>query len=68
MSTEVLNNEDAPLKIKILRYNNNPFKNKNWKNIRSKLKNIYSKEKKAIFLCKFIRKTRRKYFGNLNVK
>lgn len=32
--------------MKILRYNNNPFINKNWKNIRSKLKNIYSKERK----------------------
>ena len=77
---ETLNNI-APVKIKILRYNNNPFMNKALRKAimtRSRLKNKFNKnssekywnsyKKKRNFCLKLLRQTKEKYFNNINVK
>ena len=77
---ETLNNI-APIKMTILRYNNNPFMNKALRKAimtRSRLKNKFNKNssaknwnsyKKQINFClKLSRQTKEKYFNNINVK
>ena len=71
---ETLNNI-TPIKMKILRYNNNPFMNKALKNAimtRSRLKNIFNKnssaknwisyKKQRNFCLNLLRQTKEKYF------
>ena len=80
MFLETLNNI-APVKMKILRYNNNPFMNKALRKaivIRSRLKNRFNKnssakiwssyKKQRNFCLKLLRQTKEKYFNNINVK
>ena len=77
---ETLNNI-APVKMKILRYNNNPFMNKALRKAimtRSRLKNKFNKnsseknwnsyKKQRNFCLKLLRQTKEKYFNNANVK
>ena len=77
---ETLNNK-APVKMKIFRYNNNPFMNKALRKAimtRSKLKNKFNKNSSAKnwnsykmqrnFCLKSLRQTKEKYFNNINVK
>ena len=77
---ETLNNI-APVKMKILRYNNNPFMNKALRKAittRSRLKNKFSKnssaknwnsyKKQRNFSLKLLRQIKKKYFNNINVK
>ena len=73
-------NKHAPLKKKILRYNNNPFMTKNLRKAiitRSKSKSLYNKKrtkqnwdnyKKKNSCVNLLRKTKREYFRNLNIK
>ena len=71
----------APVKTKILRYNNNPFMNKALRKAimtRSRLKNKFNKnssaknwnsyKKQRNFCLKLLRQTKEKYFNNINVK
>ena len=71
----------APIKKKILRFNNNPFMSKALRKAimhRSKLKNIYNKKmdrvnwenykKQRNFCVTLLRRTKKEYFQNLNVK
>ena len=71
----------APIKKKILRFNNNPDMSKVLRKAimhRSKLKNIYNKnrtdvnwanyKKQRNFCVKLLRRTKKEYFQNLNVK
>ena len=71
----------APVKTKILRYNNNPFMNKALRKAimtRSGLKNKFNKnssaknwnsyKKQRNFCLKLLRQTKEKYFNNINVK
>ena len=77
---ETLNNI-APVKMKIPRYNNNPFMNKSLRKAimtRSRLKNKFNKnssaknwnsyKKQRNFCLKLLRQTKEKYFNNINVK
>ena len=77
---ETLNNI-TPVKMKIIRYNNNPFMNKALRKAimtRSRLKNEVNKNsssknwnsyKKQINFClKLLCQTKEKYFSNINVK
>ena len=74
-------NDLAPIKKKMLRYNNSPFMNKALRKaimLRSKLKNKYNKYpsyqnsknyKKQRNICvNLLRKTKKEYFSNLNLK
>ena len=71
----------APIKKKILRFNNNPFMSKALRKAimhKSKLKNIYNKkradvnwanyQKQRNFCVTLLRRTKKEYFQNLNVK
>ena len=71
----------APIKKKILRFNNNPFMSKAVRKAimhRSKLKNIYNKKRTDVnwanykkqrnFCVTVLRRTKKEYFQNLNVK
>ena len=71
----------APVKTKVLRYNNNPFMNKALRKAimtRSRLKNKFNKnsstknwnsyKKQRNFCLKLLRQTKEKYFNNINVK
>ena len=72
----------APVKMKILRYNNNPFMNKALRKAiltRSRLKNNFNKnssaknwnrykKQRSYFCLKLLRQTKEKYFNNINVK
>ena len=71
----------APVKTKILRYNNNPFMNKALRKAimtRSRLKNKFNKnssaknwssyKKQRNFCLKLLRQTKEKYFNNISVK
>ena len=71
----------APVKTKILRYNNNPFMNKALSKAimtRSRLKNKFNKnssaknwnsyKKQRNFYLKLLRQTKEKYFNNIKVK
>ena len=71
----------APIKKKILRFNNNPFMSKALRKAimhRSKLKNIYSKKRTDVnwanykkqrnFCVTLLRRTKKEYFQNLNGK
>ena len=77
--TRVLHNH-APIKKKILRFNNSPFMTKTLRKSmihRSKFKNIYSKKrtndnwanykKQSNFDVNLLRKTKTDYFQNLNI-
>ena len=77
---ETLNNI-APAKMKILRYNNNPFMNNALRKkimTRSRLKKKFNKnssaknwnsfKKQRNFCLKLLRQTKEKYFNNINVK
>ena len=77
---ETLNNV-APVKTKILRYNNNPFMNKALRKTimtRSRLKNKFNKnssaknwnsyKKQRNFCLKLLRQTKEKFFNNINIK
>ena len=77
---ETLNNI-APVKMKILRYNNNPLMNKalrkaimtssslkNKFNKNNSAKNWNSYKKQRNFCLKLVRQTKKKYFNNINVK
>ena len=74
-------NKHAPIKKKIMRFNNNPFISKTLRKAimhRSKLKNIYNKyrtednwanyKKQRNFCVNLLRKTKTEYFQKLNVK
>ena len=74
-------NKHAPIKKKIIRFNNNPFMSKALRKAimhRSKLKNIYNKyrtednwanyKKQRNFCVNLLRKTKAEYFQKLNVK
>ena len=74
-------NKHAPLKKKILRYNNNAFMTKEPREeimLRSKLKNKFNKERNHINWCNYkrqrnrclsiLRKTKKEYFNSLNIK
>ena len=78
--TPVLHNH-APIKKKILRFNNNPFMTKTLRKAvmhRSKLKNILNKkrseddwtnyENQRNFCVNLVRKTKKDYFQNLNIR
>ena len=78
--TRVLHNH-APIKKKILRFNNSPFMTKTLRKAimhRSKLKNIYNKKrtndnwanykKQRNFCVNLLRKTKTDYFQNLNIR
>ena len=71
----------APIKKKILRFNNNPFMSKALRKAimhRSKLKSIYNKKRTDVnwanykkqrnFCVTLLRRTKKEYFQNLNVK
>ena len=71
----------APIKKKILRFNNNPFMSKALRKTimhKSKLKNIYNKKRADVnwanykkqrnFCVTLLRRTKKEYFQNLNVK
>ena len=76
---ETLNNI-APVKMKILRYNNNPFMKKALRKAimtRSRLKNKFNRNssakncnsyKQRNFCLKLLRQTKEKYFNKINVK
>ena len=77
----VLLNEHAPLKTKILRYNNKTFTTKELRieiMKRSKLKNIFNKNKNQESWCKYktqrnycvklLHKTKKQYYKNLDIK
>ena len=77
---EILNNI-APVKMKTLRFNNNPFMNKVLRKAimtRSRLKDKFnsnssakkwkSYKKQRNFCLKLLRQTKEKYFNNINVK
>ena len=77
---ETLNNE-APVKMKILRYNNNPFMNKALRKAimaRSRQKNEFDKNSSAKNWCNYKKErnfcqkslcqTKEKYFNNISVK
>ena len=74
-------NKHAPIKKKIMRFNNNPFMSKALRKAimhRSKLKNIYNNyrtednwanyKKQRNFCVNLLRKTKTEYFQKLNVK
>ena len=74
-------NKHAPIKKKIMLFNNNPFMSKAFRKVimhRSKLKNINNKyrtednwanyKKQSNFCVNFLRKTKTEYFQKLNVK
>ena len=78
--TRVLHNH-APIKKKILRFNNSPFMTKTLRKAimhRSKLKNIYNKKrtndnwanyaKQRNYCVNLLRKTKKDYFHNLNIR
>ena len=71
----------APIKKKILRFNNSPFMSKALRKAimhRSKLKNVYNKKRTDVnwanykkqrnFCVTLLRRTKKEYFQNLNVK
>ena len=74
-------NKIVPVKMKILRFNNNPFMNKALRKAimtRSRLKNTFNKNSstknwnsyktKRNFWLKLLRQTKEKYFNNISVK
>ena len=80
MFLETLNNI-APVKMKILRYKNNPFMNKALRKAimtRSRLNNKFNKnnsaknvniyKKRRNFCLKLLRQTKEKYLNDINVK
>ena len=77
---EVLN-KIAPVKVKVLRFNNNVFMTKSLRKaimLRSRLKNNFNKQrsdenwdnykKQRNFCVKLLRQTKEKYFSDINVK
>ena len=77
----VLLNEHAPLKTKILRYNNKTFITKELRKEimkRSKLKNIFNKNKNQENWCKYkiqrnycvklLHKIKKQYYNNLDIQ
>ena len=74
-------NAHAPVKKKIQRFNNNPFMTKQLRKAimhRSRLKNVFNKnrtpktwdsyKKQRNFCVNLLRKTKKEYFENINVK
>ena len=77
---EILN-KIAPVKVKVLRFNNNAFMTKSLRKaimLRSRLKNNFNKQrsdenwdnykKQRNFCVKLLRQTKEKYFSDINVK
>ena len=77
---EILN-KIAPVKVKVLRFNNNVFMTKSLRKaimLRSRLKNNFNKQrsdenwdnykKQRNFCVKLLRQTKEKYFSDINVK
>ena len=80
MFLEILN-KTAPVKVKVLRFNNNDFMTKSLRKaimLRSRLKNNFNKQrsdenwdnykKQRNFCVKLLRQTKEKYFNDINVK
>ena len=74
-------NAHVPVKKKIQRFNNNPFMTKQLRKAimhSSRLKNVFNKnrtpktrdsyKKQCNFCVNLLRKTKKEYFGNVNVK
>ena len=74
-------NKIAPVKVKVLRFNNNAFMTKSLRKaimLRSRLKNNFNKQrsdenwdnykKQRNFCVKLLRQTKEKYFSDINVK
>ena len=74
-------NKNAPVKVKVLRFNNNTFMNKFLRKeimLRSRLKNNFNKKrsdenwdnykKQRKFCVKLLRQTKEKHFSDINVK